>query len=197
MENAKRSREGTARRQLRQFICGVTLLAAGLAAAGVWPPVTLAGEADLPRLAVLPIEIEDTSGEAGAADRHDAMLASLTRFISEAIAAAGIYDVVDPARVKQAVEAENPGTYLRACNGCEFDIANSVGADRVMIGWLFKMSTLVLSLHVVIKDVATGNIIYAKTFDFRGDNEKSWKRAADYMVKAIKSRNEASRNPTN
>lgn len=137
-------------------------------------------------LAVLPFEIDDNSGEVGAPDRHDAMLSALTRFVRKDIAAAGIYDVVDAARVKQAVTAADSGTFLRACNGCERDIAKSVGADRVMIGWIFKMSSLVLSLHVVVKDVATGKLVYAKTFDFRGDNEKAWKRAADYMVRSLK-----------
>ena len=148
-------------------------------------------------LAVLPFEIEDNSGEVGAPDRHDAMLAALTRFVIEDIAAAGIFDVVDAARVKLAVTAAATGTFLRACNGCERDIAKSVGADAVMIGWIFKMSSLVLSLHVVVKDVATGKILYAKTFDFRGDNEKAWKRAADYMVKSLERSTEASLIPTN
>ena len=92
------------------------------------------------------------------------------------------------ARVAKAVAAANPGTYLRGCNGCELDIAKSVGADAVMIGWFYKMSTLVGTLHVVIKDVATGKVIYAHVFDFRGDNEKAWKRAADYMVKGLRAR---------
>jgi hypothetical protein len=150
-----------------------------------------------PVLAVLPFEIDDNSGEVGAPDRHDAMLAGLTRFVREDIAATGIYDVVDAARVKRAVAAENSGTYLRMCSGCERDIAKSVGADRVMIGWIFKMSSLVLSLHVVVKDVATGKPLYVKTFDFRGDNEKAWKRAADYMVQALKKQVEARPDPTN
>ncbi len=143
-------------------------------------------------LAVLPFEIDDNSGEVGAPDRHDAMLASLTRFVAGKIAAARIFDVVDEARVTEAVAAANPGTYLRRCNGCELDIARSVGADRVMIGWLFKMSSLVMSLHVVIKDVATGKVVYAHTFDFRGDNEKAWQRAADYLVEELR-RSQSSR----
>jgi hypothetical protein len=104
---------------------------------------------------------------------------------------------VEPDRVAKAVAAANPGTYLRRCNGCERDIAKSVGADRVMIGWLFKMSTLVMSLHVVVKDVATGNVIYAQTFDFRGDNETAWQRAADYMVEALRKHFKPDEQPTN
>lgn len=160
-------------------------------------PGARAEETQRPVLAVLPFEIDDNSGEVGGPDRHDAMLADLTRFVRQDIAAAGIYDVVDAARVRRAVAAENSGTYLRMCNGCERDIAKSVGADRVMIGWIYKMSSLVLSLHVVVKDVATGKLLYVKTFDFRGDNETSWKRAAGYMARALEKQVQASPNPTN
>ncbi len=195
MENAP-TRHGaiSPRRPLRRLLCGAILLAAGLALATGWEPAAVAGAT--PRIAVLPFEIKDTSGEVGP-NEHDAMLARLTRLVREDLAAAGLYDVVDGERVKRAVAAENSGTYLRACNGCELDIAKSVGADRVMIGWLFKMSTLVMSLHVVVKDVVTGNIVYAKTFDFRGDNERAWKRAAIYMLQGLERRTKNDTPPTN
>ncbi len=171
---------------LRQLFGAILL---GLAALQVCAPVARAeAHHSQQTLAVLPFEIDDNSGEVGAPGRHDAMLSHVTRFVGEKIAATGLFHVVDPTRVTEAVAAENPGTYLRACNGCELDIAKRVGADRVMIGWFFKMSTLIGTLHVVIKDVATGHVVYAKDFDFRGDNEKAWRRAADYMVGSLAKR---------
>jgi hypothetical protein len=110
------------------------------------------------------------------------MLAGVTRFSAERIAAAGLYDIVPAAEVAKAVAEVNSGTYLRGCNGCELDIARRAGADAVMIGWVWKVSTLLGTLHVEIKDVSTGRTTYSKVFDFRGDNEKAWQRAADYMV---------------
>jgi hypothetical protein len=133
-------------------------------------------------LAVLPFEILDTSGEVGSPDRHDAMLASLTRMVGERIEAAHLYKVVPQAIVAKAVAAANPGTYLRDCNGCELDIGRSAGANEVLIGWIYKVSSLILTLHIEIKDVASGQTTYARVFDFRGDNEKAWQRAAQYMV---------------
>ena len=136
------------------------------------------------KIAVLPFEIEDNSGEVGGA-KHEPMLEGVTRAVADKMAASGLYSVVPEGKVDAAVAAVDSGTYLRACNGCERDIARRVGADRVMIGYFFKMSTLVLTLHVVIKDVETGQIVYAKSFDFRGDNEKAWQRAASFMVDAV------------
>lgn len=148
----------------------------------VWAGLVSAAAAERPTLAILPFEINDTSGEVGGPARHDEMLARLTRFVGERIAAAGLYDVVPQERVAKAIAEVNPGTFLRACNGCELDIARRAGADRVMIGWFWKVSTLIGTLHIEIKDVATGRTTYAKVFDFRGDNDKAWQRAADYMV---------------
>jgi hypothetical protein len=164
-----------------------------LVAAIVWSGTAVADPGPRPKLAILPFEINDTSGEVGTAARHEKMLASLTGFSAERIAAAGLYDVVPAERVAAAVAEVNPGTFLRACNGCELDIARRAGADAVMIGWVWKVSTLIGTLHVAIKDVASGRTTYAKVFDFRGDNEKAWQRAVGYMVETLRKAS-ASRN---
>lgn len=144
--------------------------------------INSAGAAPRPKLAILPFEINDTSGEVGTSARHEPMLAALTTFVGQRLDQAGLFDVVPQARIAEAVAAVNPGTYLRNCNGCEIDIARRAGADQVMIGWIWKVSSLVLSLHIEIKDVASGRTVYLRAFDFRGDNEKSWQRAVDYMA---------------
>jgi Protein of unknown function (DUF2380) len=168
------------------------LLATGLAVALDATDNARAAEGAAPTLAILPFEINDNSGEVGSPHRHDAMLTALTRLVGEKIEGAHLYRVVPQALVGKAVAAQNSGTYLRDCNGCELAIGRRAGADQVMIGWIFKMSSLVLTLHVAIKDVATGKPVYARAFDFRGDNERAWERAAEYMVGALaKSRAEA------
>ena len=107
------------------------------------------------------------------------MLAALTRFVGERIAGAGTYTVIPQPRVDEAVAAVNSGTYLRNCNGCELDIARRAGADRVMIGWFWKVSTLLGTLHIEIKDASSGKTVYARVFDFRGDTEAAWQRAVE------------------
>ena len=142
--------------------------------------------ASLQTLAVLPFEIEDTSGEVGPANRHDAMLSRTTTLVRDEIAAAQLYRVVPGNLTEQAVAAVNSGTHLRRCNGCEIDIAKRVDARYVLIGWIYKVSTLVLTLHVDIKDVETGKPVYARVFDFRGDNERAYAHAAKTLVRSLK-----------
>jgi uncharacterized protein DUF2380 len=144
-----------------------------------------AEQASLQALAVLPFEIEDTSGEVGPANRHDAMLSRATTLVRDEIAAAQLYRVVPENLTEQAVAAVNSGTYLRRCNGCEIDIAKRVGARYVLVGWIYKVSTLVLTLHIDIKDVMTGKPVYARVFDFRGDNEPAYAHAAKTLVRSL------------
>jgi hypothetical protein len=165
----------------RSLLCA---LAASLAA--TLSPAQAAEQRASPSLVVLPFEIEDTSGEVGPANRHDAGLSRLTTLVREEIAAAQLYRVVPQDATDKAVAAVNSGTFLRNCNGCELDIARRAGADDVLIGWIYKVSTLVLSQHIEIKDAATGKILYARAFDFRGDNEPAYAHAAKTLVRSLK-----------
>jgi hypothetical protein len=167
----------------RGCLLALAIIVMSVIAAGNDP--ARAGEASPATLAVLPFEIEDTSGEVGPADRHDGMLSRTTSLLRDEIAAAGLYRVVPGAITDAAVAAANSGTYLRRCNGCEIDIAKRLGARYVLIGWIYKVSRLILTLHIDIKDVTTGKPVYARVFDFRGDNERAYAHAAKTLVRSL------------
>jgi len=141
--------------------------------------------ADLKTLVVLPFEIQDTSGEAGPANRHDAVLARLTARVRDEIAAGQLYRVEPKSRTDWAVQAVNPNTFLRNCNGCEIDIAQLLQANYVLVGWIYKVSSLILALHIEVKDASTAKTIYARVFDFRGDNEQAYAHAARALVRSL------------
>ncbi len=181
MENAATRPRARLRMGLPR-LAGMTALLF-LAIGGASPAAQAAADAERV-LAVLPFEIEETSGEVGP-NQHQAMLARVTTLVGEQIAAANLYDVVPEERVKEAVAVVNSGTFLRRCNGGEIDIAKRVGARYVLIGWIYKVSTLVLTFHVAIRAVRTGKPIYARVFDFRGDNERAYAHAAKTLVRSL------------
>jgi hypothetical protein len=137
------------------------------------------------KLVVLPFEIVDNTPTPGSVKRNDEMLDKMRKWVADEIRSRGIYQVVAQNRVDDAVNTARLGTYIHTCNRCEFDIAREVGGDKVMIGWIYKMSLLILTLHIEIKDVPNGKTIISKAYDFRGDNEKAWLRAAKYMVRDL------------
>ena len=59
------------------------------------------------------------------------------------MAVAGL-EIVDPAPVAAEVAGVSP---LRGCNGCELELGRKLGADFVAVGWVQKVSNLILNLN--------------------------------------------------
>ncbi len=138
------------------------------------------------RLLVLDFELIDTSNEpVDQSAEHSKRLARARDDISMGLGARRVYDVVDRALVASDLDAILKQTYIRTCNGCELSLARKVGADFVLTGVVNKVSTLILSMGVSIARVSTGETIYHQGFDFRGDNDQSWARAAKFFVDRI------------
>jgi hypothetical protein len=137
------------------------------------------------RIAILPFEIVDNTPVPGGEARNEQMLDKLTLYVAQSVDEAGIFHVVPQDAVEDVVDSAQLGTYIRTCNRCEYDLAKQVAGDKVMTGWIYKMSILILTMHIEIKDVASEQTLIKKAYDFRGDNEKAWLRAAKYMVRDL------------
>ena len=142
--------------------------------------------ADIPTLLVLPLEIVDTSGETPSrAKELEDRLTTLTLYISRELGTHGLYAVIDPISIGSEIGKARATQPLDRCNGCERDLARLVHADRVLIGAVDKVSTLIGSLRLNIVDVATGQIIFSRVLGFRGDTDEAWQRAARFFVRDL------------
>jgi TolB-like protein len=135
-----------------------------------------------PKVAVFDFEMVDTSLQ-GAANgpRADeaARLARVSDELRRDLAQSGRVDVVDIAPVAAQARASN----LQDCGGCDAELARRLGAKFSITGWVQKVSNLILNLNIVVRDVETGKIIWAKSVDMRGNTDESWSRALDYLVR--------------
>ncbi len=97
----------------------------------------------------------------------------------------GLYRIVanQPAAALIAEQAARHD--LRNCNGCELDIGRALNADVVILGWVQKVSNLILNVNIEVKDVASGKTMYTKSVDLRGNTDKSWLRGIQHMVQSI------------
>lgn len=129
------------------------------------------------RVALLPFELMNTSLEPTRPDETERVLL-LDRLVGERMAQAGL-TMVDSAPV--AVEMAGIGS-LRGCNGCERDLGRKLDADFVVIGWVQKVSNLILNLNLQVRDVASGAIVSAASVDIRGNTDESWRRGAIYLL---------------
>jgi hypothetical protein len=153
------------------------LLASCLLAAG--PALA----ADPPKLALFPLELFDSSLEGeveGANPADQARLEMLERELRERLEASGRFALVETAPV--AARVEDAG-HLYSCNGCEVPLAAALGADLALVGWVQKVSNLILNLNLTIRDVATRELLFAGGVDIRGNTDESWRHGIRYLLK--------------
>ncbi|MCX2723989.1 DUF3280 domain-containing protein [Roseibium salinum] len=84
----------------------------------------------------------------------------------------------DPIAAKLAT-VSNPAR----CYDCEIRLADRLGARYVVVGEVRKVSNLVLSISLVMRDVETGDRVRALAVDIRGNTDQSWLRGMDYILK--------------
>jgi hypothetical protein len=151
-------------------------------------PVALGASEQRPtQLVVLDVELTGDLGGPQFVAEHDARLKRASARLREDLAATGLYQIVDSAPAKDDLDQlRSQHRYLHDCNGCDLAIGRRLGADQVLVAWVYRVSGLILTLTYEIHDVDTGQITARKSFDFRGDNDTAWTHAIDYMVRDLK-----------
>lgn len=158
-------------------ILGLLLIAFATATLAASPP---------PKLVVLDVELTGDLGGPEFESQHRARLNLASTKLRQGLSNTGHYQLLDSTPAANTIgELQSQYRYLHDCNGCDLDIGRQLGADQVLVAWVNRVSGLILSFTYEIHDVATGQIIARKSFDFRGDNDTSWTRAIDYMVRDL------------
>lgn len=154
----------------------LALAAAALAAA------PLAARAEAVKAAVFPFELDDTSLMAGAGGPSAAAQARLHLIdgqVRDLLAKTGRYQPVPLSAAATKTAADES---LRTCDGCEVPLAREAGANVSVVGWVQKVSNLILNINMVIRDVKTGKVVEAGSVDIRGDTDESWTRGVAYLI---------------
>jgi hypothetical protein len=97
----------------------------------------------------------------------------------------GMYRIADNNGAAKLIADQRAQQDLRNCNGCELDIGRALGADVIILGWVQKVSNLILNVNIEVKEIASGRTLYTKSVDLRGNTDKSWLRGIHYMVDSI------------
>jgi hypothetical protein len=69
------------------------------------------------------------------------------------------------------------------CYGCDVRRADALGARYAVTSEVQKVSNLILSMNVVIRDVETGATVRALAVDIRGNTDESWTRGMRYILR--------------
>jgi Protein of unknown function (DUF2380) len=151
-----------------------------LAAALGWPPAAARAEAGRP-LAVFPVELADTSGEAAKPGRAG-QVAATTGELADLLEGSGRYREVDLSPLRDDLAAAGP---LHRCGGCWIDMARRAGAEVAAVAVVHKVSTLVSSMYVWLVDVAARRVVRSGAVSLRGDTDEAWRRAAGYLARNV------------
>jgi Protein of unknown function (DUF2380) len=134
------------------------------------------------KIAVFDFELVDTSlqGEVdGPRADEQRRLREAGDQLRKALAESGKFVVLDIAPVLAAAHASN----LQACGGCDVKYAQQLGADLAITGVVQKVSNLILSMNIYLRDTNTGRLVTAMSADFRGNTDESWSRATSYLLR--------------
>ncbi len=127
-------------------------------------------------------ELADSSLEGeknGPQAAEQARLLRISEQVRKGMAESGKFAIVDIRPVVTAAHNSN----LQACGGCDVDLAKQLDADLAVTGVVHKISTLILSMIIYVRDARTGQLVTAASADFRGDTDESWSRTASFLLR--------------
>lgn len=154
---------------------GGRLLAVLLIFACAVAPADAAGR----KTAFFPFEWVSFSAEAQRTDEVE-RLNIIGAHLRELLTASGGYEAVD---IAPAADAIAKSRNFRDCRDCAEEIARSLGAAVAVTAWIQKVSNLILNINIVISDAGSGRVLAAGSADIRGNNDVSWRRGVEWLVK--------------
>lgn len=128
------------------------------------------------------IHMLDTSlqtTELGRDPAETARLDMLEEMVRDRFAAEG-YELADLAPVQEDLDrVVNPAK----CYGCDTRMAAKLGADYALVGEVQKVSNLILTMNLQLRDAVTAKLVKGGVVDIRGNTDESWRRGMAYILK--------------
>lgn len=132
---------------------------------------------------MFPFEFLD-SGQSSPAAKPEpdeaARLDLIGELLKTRLSASGAYAPVDLAAAMPAI-AKAPA--LRDCQRCAEEIARGAGAEIAVVGYVQKVSNLILNINITISNAHSGQVFAAASADIRGNTDESWTRGVEWLVK--------------
>ena len=123
--------------------------------------------------------INDAIEPVSEAEKNRAKL--LDRILVKQLQNTGRFEFVPiPTAIAEEIDK---GPFIGECNGCEIDYGKKVGADLIAWGTIQKVSNLILNLNVYMGSVQSGQMTYIKSVDIRGNNDRSWTKGLEWLLK--------------
>jgi len=135
---------------------------------------------------VLDIELLGDTTVKSMEERDAELMAKFSDELRQQLKQKQIYAVLDDQHALAIINKQSEAHFLHRCNGCELLVARDLGAKQVVVPWIFRMSKLVQTMYVEVRDVETGEVLIHLGRNFRGNTEDGWQHVIDQLVNTIK-----------
>jgi hypothetical protein len=136
------------------------------------------------KAAIFPFEFIDSGsvapGNTPPPAAEAARLALINGVLKERLVASGSYEPVDLSGAAQAIQK---APALQDCQTCANEIARQAGAEIAVVGYVQKVSNLILNINIRVSNAQSGQMLAAGSADIRGNTDESWTRGVDWLVK--------------
>jgi hypothetical protein len=95
------------------------------------------------------------------------------------------YHVADNAPAASLIARLGAAQDLNACADCARQVGRRLGVEQVGRCWVQKVSNLILNINLQVEDVASGETIFQRSVDIRGNTDLSWRRGATALVRLL------------
>jgi hypothetical protein len=114
----------------------------------------------------------------GVREDEVARLALLEQSVRDRFVEEG-FELLDLAPVAEELDRTlNPAD----CNGCDLRMAERLGADYALVGEVQKVSNLILSMNLALREVESGDLVRMLAVDVRSNTDESWLRGGRYIL---------------
>jgi Protein of unknown function (DUF2380) len=159
----------------------VVMLAAALS---VFGGVATAADSELPTLAVLGFDLVDDHPDTSRAELLRGRLAAITKQLQQGLHDRALYRMIDPAAAEDLISVQRDrNEFLYRCNDCLADVGKRLGTRLVAVGWVQRVSELILNINVSVQDSQTGVEVLSKSVDLRGNTDETWARGVNFMLR--------------
>ena len=157
------------------------VLAAGLLLFG---QLAGAAETEPPTLAVLGFDLVDDHPDPARAELLRPRFAAIKTQLEKGLHERGLYRVVDAAAAQDLINIQRASNeFLYRCNDCLADVGKRLDTRLVAVGWVQRVSELILNINVSVLDSQTGVEILSKSVDLRGNTDETWMRGVNFMLR--------------
>lgn len=143
-----------------------------------------AAETEPPTIAVLAFELVDDHPDPARAELLRPRLAAIKTQLEKGLHERGLYRVVDPAAAQDLINIQSASNeFLYRCNDCLGDVGKRLDTRLLAVGWVQRVSELILNVNVLVLDSQTGVEVLSKSVDLRGNTDETWMRGVNFMLR--------------